>query len=80
VFILLPLTSEEQVDSTQLVSIGAGLTLLVVAWEVFGSLERGVPLFESWGDPEVDEQQDEEVPIRHAEGDRHNYETFNTES
>lgn len=79
-FILLPLTSEEQVNSTQLVSIGAGLTLFVVAWEIFGSLERGVCLFESWSDPEVDDQGDEEVPICHPEGDRHNYATFNSES
>lgn len=77
IFILLPITSEDQINSTQLVSIGAGLTLTVVAWEVFGSLETNVSLFESWSNREADEQEDEEVPIRQSEDDRQNYETFN---
>lgn len=74
-FFLLPLTSEDQIDSTQLVSIGAGLALLVVAWEVFGSLERNTPLFESWSAPEFNDQQDEGVPILQPE-DHRSYDTI----
>jgi hypothetical protein len=76
---MLPLASEEQIDSTQLVSIGAVLTLLVVAWEIFGSLERDAPLFESWSTPELDDEQDENVPIFQSD-DRHHYQTFDENS
>lgn len=79
-FFLLPLTSEDQVSSTQIVSIGAGLMLFVGAWEIFGSLERGASLFESWNIPKVEDQQDEEVPIFQAQDGGRDYETFDNNS
>lgn len=80
VFFLLPLTSEDQVSSTQIVSIGAGLMLFVGAWEIFGSLERGASLFESWNIPKVEDQEDEEVPIFQTQDGRRDYETFDDNS
>ncbi|KAK5048173.1 hypothetical protein LTR84_005843 [Exophiala bonariae] len=68
-----------KIDSTQLVSIGAVLMLLVVAWEIFGSLERDAPLFESWNTPELDDDQDEDAPIFQSD-DHRNYETFRENS
>ena len=76
---MLPIASEDQINSTQLVTIGACLTLAVVSWEVYGSLERGIGLFESWSNREAEDQEDEEEEalIRQSEGGNPDYETFN---
>ncbi|KIX02059.1 uncharacterized protein Z518_07998 [Rhinocladiella mackenziei CBS 650.93] len=69
-FVLLPLTSEEQLDATHLVSVGAGLMVLVVAWETVGSLEKDACLFESWNltRDDADSSEDgEEVEILRGE-------------
>ncbi|RVX69833.1 hypothetical protein B0A52_05667 [Exophiala mesophila] len=54
VFILLPLTSEAQISSPSLIIIGAVMTSLVVTWEIYGGLETGACMFESWTAPEED--------------------------
>lgn len=54
--------------------------LFVGAWEIFGSLERGASLFESWNIPKVEDQEDEEVPIFQTQDGRRDYETFDDNS
>lgn len=59
ILVLLPLSSEEHLDSTGLISIGAAISAFVVIWETVGSLEKGACVFESWeGKLEVDEAVD----------------------
>ena len=49
VYALLPLTSEEQLGATALVSTGAGISVFVVIWETVSSLESGcAKVVESW--------------------------------
>jgi hypothetical protein len=60
VFVLLPLAPEEQLSPTALVSIGAGMLVCVVAWELIGGLEKCAALFESWN-LTADDSSDEDV-------------------
>ena len=55
VFALLPLTSEEQLDATMMVSAGAAISAFVVIWETFGGLEKDACIFESWKGPPSEE-------------------------
>lgn len=48
IYILLPLVPEEELSSTSLVSIGAGISGFAVIWETITSLEKGACAFESW--------------------------------
>lgn len=48
IYALLPLVPEEELSSTSLVSIGAGISGFVVIWETVTSLEKGACAFESW--------------------------------
>ena len=48
VYVLLPLADEENLSSTSLVSIGAGISGFVVIWEMLTGLEKGAGAFESW--------------------------------
>lgn len=47
-YILLPLVPEEELSTTSLVSIGAGMSGFVVIWETVTALEKGACAFESW--------------------------------
>ena len=67
IFVLLPLTLEEQLNPTDLVSIGAGMMALMVAWETVGSLEKGAALFESWNASTDDESSDDDVEVLRRE-------------
>lgn len=50
-FVLLPLVSEENLSTTSLISIGAGMTAFVVIWEAVGALDRTACWFEDWAAP-----------------------------
>lgn len=51
IFALLPLVDEEQLSTTSLISIGAGMTAFVVIWEAVGALDRTACWFEDWTAP-----------------------------
>lgn len=51
IFALLPLASAARLNSTQLLSIAAGLLVFLVVWETVTGLERRALLFESWRGP-----------------------------
>ena len=44
----MPLVSEENLSPTALISTGAGISAFVVIWEMFGGLDKGAGVFESW--------------------------------
>lgn len=48
IFALLPLAPPARLNSTQLLSIAAGLLVFLVVWETVAGLERRAALFESW--------------------------------
>lgn len=50
VLALLPLSSPARLNDTQLLSIAAGVLILIVCWETVTGLERDAELFESWSD------------------------------
>ena len=64
---LLPLSEEERIDSTSLISIGAAISAFVVIWETVGALEKDACLFESWRG----ELSDDAVDFGHIVSNRH---------
>jgi hypothetical protein len=46
--VLLPLAHEESLSPTSLISIGAGISVFVVIWEMLTGLEKCAAPFESW--------------------------------
>jgi len=61
ILVLLPITSPDQLNPVQLLSIVMALFSFTVIWETVGGLQKGAKVYEKWDGRNMPRQEDGEL-------------------